>query len=69
MERELKPPVISEFLNTPFFEGCIDYSQPCDHAAAEHVRVLPQEDPEPPAPRGPHVEPRAWVGPVRCMHA
>ena len=31
---------------------------PRDDAAAEHVRVLPQGPLGPPAPRGPHVEPR-----------
>jgi len=32
--------------------------RPCHDAAAEHVRVLPQGPFGPPAPRGPHVEPR-----------
>ena len=31
---------------------------PRDDAAAEHVRVLPQGPLGPPAPLGPHVEPR-----------
>ena len=31
---------------------------PTDDATAEHVRVLPQGPLWPPAPRGPHVEPR-----------
>ena len=34
------------------------YPLPTDDAAAEHVRVLPQGPLGPPAPRGPHVEPR-----------